>query len=119
MGVSNSPVVPKNAPRRGMAGSPRRFLDYGERFSALAAYPAAFLVVAFVLVPLLIMIKVSLSGPEDIFTQHPPFLIHHLTLDHWRDVIAAGGICRRSDGAWWWPPARPCWRCSWRRRERT
>lgn len=80
-----------------MAGSPRRFLDYGERFSALAAYPAAFLVVAFVLVPLLIMIKVSLSGPEDIFTQHPPFLIHHLTLDHWRDVIAAGGI---------WPPLR-------------
>ncbi|MGE5598502.1 MAG: carbohydrate ABC transporter permease [Bacteroidota bacterium] len=66
--------------------------DTGEVLGTVAAFPAAFAFMLFMLVPVLIMVKVSLSGPEDIFTQHPPFLIHHATLDHWREIIAAGGI---------------------------
>ena len=95
MAVSSTTGAPKGLPGRGGQGDARRSLDRGERFSTLATYPVTFVVVAFMLIPLLIMIKVSLSGPQDIFTQHPPFLIHHLTFDHWRDVIAAGAI---------WPP---------------
>ena len=38
--------------------------------------------------PLLVLLKVSISAPEDIMTARPPFLIHHLTLEHWQRLLS-------------------------------
>jgi trehalose transport system permease protein len=37
--------------------------------------------------PLLVLLKVSISGPEDIMTAHPPFLLYHPTLDNWQRLL--------------------------------
>jgi trehalose transport system permease protein len=37
--------------------------------------------------PLLVLLKVSISAPEDIMTARPPFLIYHPTLDNWRSIL--------------------------------
>jgi len=37
--------------------------------------------------PLLVLLKVSFSAPEDVMTAHPPFLIYHPTLDNWRNIL--------------------------------
>lgn len=67
-------------------------IDWGERVSAWSKAPIAALFMLYTLVPLYIMVKISISGPEDILTQHPPFWIHHFTLENWREVLIAGGL---------------------------
>jgi trehalose transport system permease protein len=47
---------------------------------------------AMTVLPLLVLLKVSISAPEDIMTGHPPFLIYHATLDHWRTILASGDL---------------------------
>jgi trehalose transport system permease protein len=37
--------------------------------------------------PLLVLLKVSISAPEDIMTGHPPFLIYHPTLENWQRLL--------------------------------
>jgi len=37
--------------------------------------------------PLLVLLKVSISAPEDIMTAHPPFLVYHPTLGNWRNIL--------------------------------
>jgi trehalose transport system permease protein len=37
--------------------------------------------------PLLVLLKVSISAPQDIMTGRPPFLIYNPTLEHWRAVL--------------------------------
>jgi len=51
----------------------------------------------FTVAPLYLMVKVSVSDPADIMTQHPPFLIHRPTLRHWNRVLASGEF---------WPPLK-------------
>lgn len=46
----------------------------------------------FILVPILLLFKISVSAPQDILTQHPPFMIKNFTWDHWKRVFAAGQI---------------------------
>lgn len=46
----------------------------------------------FILVPILLLFKISVSAPQDILTQHPPFLIKNFTWNHWKRVFAAGQI---------------------------
>jgi trehalose transport system permease protein len=51
------------------------------------------LVIIFILIllfPLYIMFKISVSSPQDIFTEKPPYLIRHFTFSHFKDVIASG-----------------------------
>ncbi len=55
-------------------------------------WPMAILVMFFLLVPVYIMVKVSLSAPQDILTQHPPFLIHNFTWNHWLKVLKSGNL---------------------------
>jgi len=50
------------------------------------------LIIFFILAPILLLIKISVSAPQDILTQHPPFLIKNFTWNHWRKVLAAGHI---------------------------
>lgn len=37
--------------------------------------------------PLYILFKVSVSEPQDVLTQHPPFWIQNFTWDHWRAIL--------------------------------
>jgi trehalose transport system permease protein len=52
---------------------------------------AVFFVLMTVL-PLLVLIKVSISAPEDVMTGHPPFLIYHPTLEHWRNILSSDAL---------------------------
>lgn len=54
----------------------------GAIFVALAAF-----FIAWFVFPLYILFKVSVSEPEDVLTQHPPFWIHNFTWDHWVDMF--------------------------------
>ena len=49
------------------------------------------------LMPVYLMIKISLSNPQDILVQHPNFFSIHFFFKHWADVFASGNI---------WPPLR-------------
>ncbi len=49
------------------------------------------------LIPIYLMVKISVSEPQDILVQHPDFFSTHFTSRHWVDVLAAGNI---------WPPLR-------------
>lgn len=42
--------------------------------------------------PLLVLVKVSISAPEDVMTGHPPFLIYNATLQHWRDILNSDAL---------------------------
>ncbi|HBR33226.1 MAG TPA: carbohydrate ABC transporter permease [Firmicutes bacterium] len=64
----------------------RHRLNRGLRFLFIA------LTIAFILVPILLLFKISVSAPQDILTQHPPFLIKNFTWNHWKKVFAAGHI---------------------------
>jgi trehalose transport system permease protein len=64
----------------------RHRLNQGLRFLFIA------LTIAFILVPILLLFKISVSAPQDILTQHPPFLIKNFTWNHWKKVLAAGHI---------------------------
>ncbi|WP_231133168.1 carbohydrate ABC transporter permease [Capillibacterium thermochitinicola] len=46
----------------------------------------------FILAPIFLLFKISVSAPQDILTQHPPFLIRNFTWNHWKKVLAAGHI---------------------------
>lgn len=39
------------------------------------------------LLPLLVLLKVSISAPQDIMTARPPFLVYNATLEHWRALL--------------------------------
>lgn len=47
---------------------------------------------AFLLIPVYLMIKISVSMPEEVFTPHPSLLIHEITFAHWREILAAGTV---------------------------
>src|SRR5699024_7489368 len=49
---------------------------------ALALFFAAMTVL-----PLLVLLKVSISAPEDVMTARPPFLIYHPTFQHWANIM--------------------------------
>lgn len=46
----------------------------------------------FILFPLYLMVKISLSPAEEILTQHPPLLLHSVTWEHWQNVLFFGNL---------------------------
>jgi len=60
-------------------------------------YALAGLFVVMALTPLLILFKVSISGPEDVLVQHPSFWVHHPTAEHWQAILKPDVV---------WPPLR-------------
>lgn len=44
------------------------------------------------LIPVYILVKVSISQPVDVLTQHPTFLIRNFTWDHWIKVLTSGKL---------------------------
>jgi trehalose transport system permease protein len=67
------------------SGTARLALRIG--FIALAALFAVMTVL-----PLLILLKVSISAPEDVMTAHPPFWIYNPTLQHWRNILSSDAL---------------------------
>jgi trehalose transport system permease protein len=53
--------------------------------------------VIFVLTPVYLMVKISLSPPAEILREHPSLGMEGVTLDHWKNVLFSGQI---------WPPLR-------------
>jgi len=49
-----------------------------------------FVFIGIFIFPLYVMFKISVSTPQDIFTQRPSYLIRNFTLDHFRDVFSSG-----------------------------
>jgi len=70
---------------RSQASTARLVLRIG--FVALAAFFAVMTVL-----PLLILLKVSISAPQDIMTAHPPFGIYNPTLQHWRNILNSDAL---------------------------
>ncbi len=60
-------------------------------------YLAMSAMAAFLLIPVYLMVKISISIPGEVFTQHPTLLIHDVTLDHWRQIVTGGML---------WPPLK-------------
>ncbi len=44
----------------------------------------------YLIAPLYVLIKISISGGKDVFTAHPSFLVHDFTWKHWSKVLASG-----------------------------
>lgn len=65
---------------RSQATTARLALRIG--FVALAALFAVMTVL-----PLLVLLKVSISAPQDVMTARPPFWIYNPTLEHWRNIL--------------------------------
>jgi len=42
--------------------------------------------------PLLILLKVSISSPQDVMTAHPPIWIYNPTLQHWRNILSSDAL---------------------------
>ncbi len=49
-------------------------------------------IVLFILIPIYLLFKISVSAPQDILTQHPPFWIKNFTFKHWIKVLSVGHI---------------------------
>ena len=52
-------------------------------------YGGSVVVALFTLFPLYLMVKISISPPEDIFTPHPSFGLYAVTDEHWNAVLAS------------------------------
>jgi len=57
----------------------------------LFIFAAAFLLL-WIIFPIYIMVKISVSPPSEVMTQHPSFLTKDPTLDHWKEVLRGGAI---------------------------
>ena len=77
------PAIAEQA--RGQATTTRLALRIG--FVALAALFAVMTVL-----PLLVLLKVSISAPQDVMTAHPPFGIYNPTLEHWRNILSSDAL---------------------------
>src|SRR5262245_38101414 len=63
--------------------------------SALWWYSASVLIMLFTLLPLYLMLKISISPPQEVFTPHPSFGLHAITAAHWRAMLTSDAL---------WPP---------------
>ena len=44
------------------------------------------------LIPVYLLAKTSLSTSEEVLVQHPTFLIHHITFEHWIKIFNSGKL---------------------------
>ena len=50
------------------------------------------LICLYMIIPIYIIVKVSFGTTEEVLTQHPTLLPHHITLEHWKDVLTSGNV---------------------------
>ncbi|UCG35084.1 MAG: carbohydrate ABC transporter permease [Candidatus Omnitrophota bacterium] len=63
-----------------------------EKIKRIVLALALVLVISWVIFPLYIMVKISVSSPQEVMTQHPSFLIKDFTPDHWQKVLSGQAI---------------------------
>jgi trehalose transport system permease protein len=56
-------------------------------FFRIGFFAIALFFIAWFVFPLYILFKVSVSEPQDVLTQNPPFWIHNFTWDHWQRML--------------------------------
>ncbi len=66
--------------------------DYLDRFLKVGFLPITIFFMFIILIPIYILVKVSVSQPVDVLTQHPTFLIHNFTTSHWEKVLSSGNL---------------------------
>lgn len=64
--------------------------DFLDSFIRVTFVPMLIIAILAMLSPIYILIKVSISKPVDVLTQHPTFLIHNFTGEHWIKVLQSG-----------------------------
>ena len=50
------------------------------------------LILLWIIFPLYIMIKISLSSPREVMREHPSFFLKSPTIKHWREVLRSRDI---------------------------
>jgi trehalose transport system permease protein len=55
-------------------------------------WPALAVILFLFTVPVYLLLKVSISPPSEVLTQHPSFWIHHPTFEHWAAVLQGGEL---------------------------
>ncbi|GAB6098623.1 carbohydrate ABC transporter permease [Halanaerocella petrolearia] len=66
--------------------------DLSGRMVNVLYKPALILATLFMIFPVYLIVKVSVSSPQEVFTQHPTFWIHNFTWEHWINVIKSGRL---------------------------
>lgn len=64
--------------------------DLLDRFLKISFIPALLIFMFAMIVPVYILVKISISEPIDVLTQHPTFLVHNFTWRHWIGVLNSG-----------------------------
>lgn len=62
------------------------------KFVDKSYFPLLILFSLITLIPVYILVKISISEPVDVLTQHPTFFIHNFTSKHWIKVITSGKL---------------------------
>lgn len=58
-----------------------------KRFQSLGIYTTLIIFSLAMILPVYILLKVSISEPEEVNTAHPTFLVQDATFDHWLDIL--------------------------------
>lgn len=64
----------------------------GRSLKRVFLYIVVILICFIMLYPVYILCKVSFSTPDEVLTQHPTFLIHAFTLEHWKKIFESGNL---------------------------
>lgn len=67
-------------------------LTAGKVIKRLLFYMVIILICLLMLSPVYILFKVSFSTSGEVMTQHPTFLIHAFTLEHWEKIFKSGNL---------------------------
>ncbi|WP_245683804.1 carbohydrate ABC transporter permease [Vulcanibacillus modesticaldus] len=59
------------------------------KFTRLIIYALLIVFSIMMITPVYILVKVSISEPKEVNTDHPTFLIHDATLEHWKNILLA------------------------------
>ncbi|SCY89607.1 carbohydrate ABC transporter permease [Alkaliphilus peptidifermentans] len=66
--------------------------DFLDRLIKVGFIPLLIFFIFIMLIPIYILVKISFSQPVDVLTQHPTFLIHNFTTNHWNRVLQSGNL---------------------------
>lgn len=55
-------------------------------------YVAVVAIALFMLSPVYILAKISVSSPAEALSQHPTFLVHQFDFSHWKKIFASGNL---------------------------
>jgi trehalose transport system permease protein len=66
--------------------------DLWGNISRQGSLPLLIIFSLLMIIPVYLMFKISVSHPQDVLTQHPPFWIENFTFKHWIRVFESGNL---------------------------